>query len=103
MLLSFIAITPAPEPIFITNESEHFCRSGKSFWSKYHGKLYLIYKELGLEPQPPEIGQYSCSWCGGGVLENRHHCQTCGGYPVNQENRFLFQKSYPENQYRRSQ
>ncbi|EKD90887.1 MAG: hypothetical protein ACD_30C00073G0007 [uncultured bacterium] len=78
-------------------------RSGKSFWSKYHGKLYLIYKELGLEPQPPEIGQYSCSWCGGGVLENRHHCQTCGGYPVNQENRFLFQKSYPENQYRRSQ
>ncbi|MBI2593649.1 hypothetical protein HYW44_03325 [Candidatus Daviesbacteria bacterium] len=76
-------------------------RRDKSFWSKYHGKLYLMYKDLGLDPQQPKAGEYACTWCTGGIAQNRHHCQTCGAYPADRRTRYLFQKSYRESQYRR--
>lgn len=66
-------------------------RSKKRFLNVYHGKLYLMYRDMGLEPEAPKQGEYPCGWCGGGVIENRSHCSTCGGYPSDIRSRRIFQ------------
>ena len=67
-------------------------QSGKHFLNRYHGKLYLMYRDMGLEPESPKEGEYPCTWCGGGVVENSTHCQTCGAFPSNVSTRRFFQE-----------
>ncbi|HUD44099.1 MAG TPA: asparagine synthase-related protein [Patescibacteria group bacterium] len=76
----------------ITDQEINDLRSeGKHFWNRMHAALYMKYKRAGLEPTPPQDGEYTCSWCGGGVITGRRHCHTCGGYPSNQYSMTLFE------------
>lgn len=75
-------------------EVERMEQSGKHFWNKFHGKLYLIYEDLGLEPRKPSDIEYNCTWCGGGELVGRNHCHTCGAYPASVETTGTFEKQY---------
>jgi asparagine synthase (glutamine-hydrolysing) len=69
----------------LTPEEEEYLRTtGKHFWNKAHGKLYLQAEEAGVEAKAPGDGEYGCGWCGGGVVQGKHHCGTCGGYPANE-------------------
>ena len=79
------------------DEIEEMRQSDKHFWSKYHGKLYLIYKSMGFEPRSPQQGEYGCTWCGGGNPIGRRHCLTCGAFPASEEVTTLFQKQYTDN------
>lgn len=67
-------------------------QSGKHFWNRYHGKLYIMYRDMGLEPELPREGEYACTWCGGGVVQGRTHCSTCGAFPSNVRTRRVFQQ-----------
>lgn len=80
------------------DEAEELRQSGKHFWNKYHGKLYLMYKDLGLEPTKPGEGEYGCPWCRGGVPQGRGHCHTCGYNKSVGEMTKTFFKEYPEDQ-----
>lgn len=73
-------------------DMERLQKSGKHFWNKAHGKLYLMFTDAGLTPKAPAEGEYGCSWCGGGVIQGRHHCATCGAYPASQQLNGLFEK-----------
>lgn len=77
-----------------SEETEQMKQSGKHFWNKYHGKLYLMYKDLGFEPRKAQQQEYTCTWCEGGVLVGRSHCQTCGAHPANEQVVGLFHKQY---------
>lgn len=76
-------------------EERKLAKSGKHFWNKAHGKLYLMFEDAGLSPQKPQDGEYGCTWCGGGVIEGRHHCATCGAYPSSDKpKQELFEEEY---------
>ncbi len=64
-----------------SEEEKELIDSGKHFWNKAHGKLYLMAKLEKLEIEPPKDGEYMCTWCGGGVPKGRHHCKICGAHP----------------------
>jgi asparagine synthase (glutamine-hydrolysing) len=85
------------EDTVTVDEVEEMKRSGKKFWNKYHGKLYLMYQDMGLQPTPPQGGEYSCPWCGGGILEGRGHCHTCGYHKSVENITTTFVKEYPED------
>lgn len=79
----------------VTEEDvEKLEESGKHFWNKAHGKLFLMFEEAGLSPKEPQKGEYGCGWCGGGVINGRHHCATCGAYPSSTPPEGLFEKKY---------
>ncbi len=80
----------------LTGQEETRLRgTGKHFWSKAHGKLYLMFEDTDLSPQPAKKGEYACTWCGGGVIQGRHHCVTCGAYPSDTiPKASLFEKEY---------
>ncbi len=78
-------------------EVEQMKQSGKHFWNKYHGRLYLMYLEMGLGPKQPQEGEYGCSWCGGGIPIGRGHCHTCGYHKSVGEIATTFVKEYPED------
>ena len=86
------------EETVTSDEIEEMKQSGKHFWNKYHGKLYLLYKDLGLEPIRPKQSEYGCPWCGGGVPQGRGHCHTCGYDKSVGEMTEVFFKKYPEDQ-----
>lgn len=75
-----------------SEEIDKMEQSGKHFWNRYHGKLYLMYQELGFEPKKPTQQEYSCTWCEGGELIGRTHCHTCGAHPANEHVVGTFQK-----------
>ncbi|SRR6266568_4888388 len=75
---------------------ERLQESDKHFWNRAHGKLYLMFTDAGLNPREPIDGEYGCTWCGGGVIQGRHHCATCGAYPSSTQPTGLFEKDYSE-------
>jgi len=85
------------EDTVTVEEVQEMKQSRKYFWNKYHGKLYLMYRDMGLEPTPPQEGEYGCPWCGGGILQGRGHCHTCGYHKSVGEITTTFVKEYSEN------
>lgn len=82
------------EEMVTPEEVEQMKQSGKHFWNKYHGKLYLIYKDLGFNPKPPQQWEYACPWCKGGIPQGRGHCHTCGYFKAVGEMTSTFVKKY---------
>lgn len=52
------------------------------FRNKAHHGMYVLFKEAGLSIITPNVDEYACRSCGGGVPKETEHCYTCGADPA---------------------
>lgn len=55
---------------------------GIRWFNDAHRGAYLRFEALGLRIPTPEMGDYPCISCAGGVRVGRRHCPTCGAWPA---------------------
>lgn len=73
------------------SQVQEIVKTGVKLWDdhnrpnlkKMHAYLRSMFDNKNLRVPPVKDGDYSCSWCGGGVQNGHSHCFTCGGWPAN--------------------
>jgi len=63
-------------------------KQGILFWNnpakpqtrRMHARLREIFDSRGLKVPEVKEGEYTCSWCSGGIPVGRNHCFTCGAW-----------------------